>query len=345
MPENNNESLKRKLKDLEARNSQLESEVGYLENRYSKFTTSSSVDKGDEVDLRELWQAIWEGRWIIIVTTFIASSLAIFYALSLPNLYKSQALLSPVTSDSSLKIPGNLGGLAAMAGVNLSNHSGTDRTKLAIEVLKSRNFLGEMIFENELIVPIMAAKGWSRLDDRLILNEEIYDVDKKKWLRDASPPYKPKPSIQEAYKEFKKILSISKDDETGLVTLSVEFYSPYVAKKWVEQLIVAVNENMRQRDIKEAKKSIDYLKIELKKTNIAELRTALYSLIEEQTKTLMLANARDEYVFKIIDPPIIPEEKSNPKRAIIVIVSFILGGLLSVVIVLGRYFLRAGARN
>ena len=48
------------------------------------------------------------------------------------------------------------------------------------------------------------------------------------------------------------------------------------------------------RDIEEAEKSIAYLQQQISQTNIADLRTALYSLVEEQTKTLMLANVRDE---------------------------------------------------
>ena len=40
-------------------------------------------------------------------------------------------------------------------------------------------------------------------------------------------------------------------------------------------------------------------------------------LIEEQTKTIMLANVSKDYVFDVIDPPVAPELKSKPSRAVI----------------------------
>ena len=66
----------------------------------------------------------------------------------------------------------------------------------------------------------------------------------------------------------------------------------------------------------------------------------LYQLIEEQTKTVMFANVREQYVLKTIDPALVPELKSGPKRAFICVLGMLLGGVLAVVIVLIRYFLR-----
>ena len=54
----------------------------------------------------------------------------------------------------------------------------------------------------------------------------------------------------------------------------------------------------------------------------------------------MFANVRDEYVFKTIDPALVPEQKFKPKRALICILGFLFGGILSVLIVLARYFLK-----
>ena len=70
------------------------------------------------------------------------------------------------------------------------------------------------------------------------------------------------------------------------------------------------------------------------------MQNVFYQLIEEQTKTLMLAEVKDEYAFKVIDPPVVPEEKVGPKRALICILSILLGGMLGVAIVLIRYVSR-----
>ena len=52
----------------------------------------------------------------------------------------------------------------------------------------------------------------------------------------------------------------------------------------------------------------------------------------------MLAQVRPEYVFKTIDPAVVPEEKSEPKRALICVLGTLLGGMLSVLIVLVRHY-------
>lgn len=293
----------------------------------------------DEIDLRELFAAIWQGKWIIIATTFIFAVAAVFYALSLPNIYKSEALLAPVTEDASMNIPGQLGGLAALAGVNLGGGGG-DKTTLAIEVLKSREFIGRFIEEQDLYLPVMAATGWSRGNDSLKIDNDIYDVDSAQWVRKAKAPFAPKPSVQETYTEFMKLLSVSQDKTSGMVKISVQHYSPYLARQWVDKLVRAINEDMRQRELSEAQRSITYLNEQIAQTNLADARTMLFSLVEEQTKTLMLANVRSEYVFKTVDPAVVAEKKAKPARALICILAVMLGGMLSVLIVLVRYFNR-----
>jgi uncharacterized protein involved in exopolysaccharide biosynthesis len=47
-----------------------------------------------------------------------------------------------------------------------------------------------------------------------------------------------------------------------------------------------------------------------------------------------------EYVFKTLDPAVVPEEKAKPKRALIVVLGGILGGMLGVMLVLLRHALR-----
>ncbi|WP_308300923.1 GNVR domain-containing protein, partial [Vibrio parahaemolyticus] len=72
----------------------------------------------------------------------------------------------------------------------------------------------------------------------------------------------------------------------------------------------------------------------LSKTAIADMQSTFYKLIEEQTKSLMLAEVQEEFVFKVIDPAVVPEEKTQPSRAIICILGTFLGGFLSCIIVL-----------
>ncbi|WP_299266757.1 Wzz/FepE/Etk N-terminal domain-containing protein [uncultured Psychrosphaera sp.] len=312
-------------------------ELAELKSKLVKYENMAKYD--DEIDLKELWRAIWQGKLLVIFITAIFSIASVFYALSLPDIYKSEALLAPAEEqDSNLGgMASQLGGLASLAGVNLGGGK-ADKTTLALEVIKSRAFTFKFIEKYDITADLMAVKGWELESNKLIYDESIYNPHSKKWLRDVKAPLKSQPSLQEAYKVLQKIVNVEQDKSNAMITISVEHYSPYVAKKWVDLLISASNEEMKSRDLLEANNSIAYLTEQLEHTRISGLQEILYQLIEEQTKTIMFANVRDEYILKTIDPALVPELKSGPQRALICVLGFMLGGMLAMLIILIRYF-------
>lgn len=266
----------------------------------------------DEIDLRELFAVIWQGKWLIIAITALFAVASVVYAINQPNIYKSEALLAPAEQEGAgglSALAGQFGGLASLAGVNLGGGS-SNKAQLAIEVLKSRQFTSDFIQKHNILTDLMAAESWDMQTNTVTYDSEIFDAENNKWVRQVKAPFKPEPSMQEAYKEFSKILSASSDKETGMVKIAVEHVSPYVAKQWVEWLIQDINATMKQRDVQEAIKSTDFLTQQLEQTKIADIRAVLYKLVEEQTKTIMFAKVRDEYVFKTIDAALVPDRKS-----------------------------------
>lgn len=297
-------------------------------------------NNGDEIDLRELWNVIWRGKWIIIAVTTIFAIASVLYALSLPNIYKSEALLAPADSDQQgglSGLSGQLGGLASLAGVNIGGGK-TDKTALAIEILNSREFFAKFTEKHDILPDLMAVKEWDMPTNTVVYDEEIYSSESGDWVREVKTPKKAKPSMQEAKKEFDVLLSVEQNPDNGMVLISIEHYSPEVAKQWVEWLIQDINFEMKVRDKEEAENSIQYLQYQIAKTNVVEQKTLLYQLIEEQAKTLMFAEVRKEYVFKTIDSAQVSEQKFMPKRPLIVIVGCLAGGVLSTIFLLIRCF-------
>lgn len=297
----------------------------------------------NEIDLRELFGALWNGKWIIIATTFVFAIGSVLYALSLPNIYKADALLASAESSNGgglSKMAGQLGGLAALAGVNLGA-SESSQTDLAVQVMKSRQFVEAFINKHDLLVPLMAAKDWDLAKNKLILNQELYNANTGEWLREAKGLRGVTPTAQEAFEVFsKEVLSVSQDKETGLYTVSIKNYSPYIAQQWVTWLIEDINEVMRERTIAETSQNLAYLNTQLQKTAVADMQSTFYKLIEEQTKSLMLAEVQEEFIFKVVDPAVVPELKDSPKRALICVLGTLLGGILGGAIVLVRFAFR-----
>jgi uncharacterized protein involved in exopolysaccharide biosynthesis len=306
-------------------------------NQTSELRDKSVND--DEIDLKELFSALWAGKITIILTTVVAGIIAIAIALSMPNIYRAEALLSPVSTDGGgmNSLANKFGGLASLAGVSLGG-GGFDKTTMGIQVLKSRTFFADFVGKYPVMVDLMASNGWDSNNNEVLIDTEIYDVDSQVWIREAKAPRKSEPSVQEAHEEFSKLLSVSQDKESSFITIAVEHYSPYVAKQWVDWLVQDINNTIRNQEVQQAKRSIDYLLNQIEQTKLAELQMGFFELIQSQTETIMLANASPEYLFKTLDPAVVPELKAKPQRALIVVLGVILGGMLGVIIVLVRHF-------
>jgi uncharacterized protein involved in exopolysaccharide biosynthesis len=187
----------------------------------------------------------------------------------------------------------------------------------------------------------MAVESWDVRSGGIIFDSASYDAASKTWVREVEVPKLPTPSAQEAHKAFSEILGVAQDKQTGYVTVSIEHQSPVVAAQWVNWLVEDVNAAVKAQDVAEAEKSIEYLREQVTNTSLADLQAVFFDLIQSQTETVMLAEVRQEYVFKTIDPAVVPEEKSKPSRALICVLGTLLGGMLGVVIVLIRHYARS----
>lgn len=290
----------------------------------------------DEIDLRELFGVLWQGKWWVIGITALFAIASVFYALSLPNEYKATAIVAPASEQGGgglSKMAGQFGGLASLAGINLGSSETTDAV-IAMEVMKTWGFSDDFIKKHELEVAIFAAKGWNQSKNELIINDELYDVSNKKWIRKAPKGKTVEPTSWELYEKFKENLSISQDKDSGLINIGFMHYSPEYAQKITQWLIEDVNALLKERSLNDATKNINYLEEQIKRTPLSGMQTVFYSLIEEQTKTKMLAEVSDEYVFKNVSEARTPEEKSSPQRALICILGTMIGGLLSLLVLL-----------
>jgi len=299
----------------------------------------------DEIDLRELFLVLWDGKVWISAITAAAAAISVFVALSLPNIYESKALLAPKSDGGSgglSRLAAQYGGLASLAGINLSGVGGGDVSKAALaqEKLKSLSFFTEHLY-SEVLVDLMAVDYWDADSREIVIDTDIYNQATDEWVREVSYPYQTKPSLQEAHEEFLELLALGEDKQSGFVTLSVQHESPVVAKEWAELLIDRINEEIRSEDVGEAEASIAFLEAQREQTSLVSLDEVFAQRIEEQTKTIMLANVSKDYVFDIFDPPVVPELISKPSRALICVLGTLLGAMLGVVLVLVRYYSRS----
>lgn len=273
----------------------------------------------------------------VVVLTVSAAVVTIF----LPDVYRAEAILVSNTSTPSNRLTdlaSQFGGIAGLAGLNFSQRA-DDKSAVGLEILRSRKFISNFVERHELLVSLIAAKSWDRHTDFLQIDSDLYNTKNDEWIRDVSPPKKRVPSAQEAYDKFMDLMSIEKRPESGLVIVSVEHISANVARQWVEWLVSDLNRTVMEQDVAEARQAIDYLNTQIEQTSLAGLQGVLYRLVEEQLKIVILAEVSNEYLFKTIDPAIAPETKHKPQRSLIVVLSFLISGMVGVMLSLIRDFL------
>lgn len=308
---------------------------------------SSNLNKSEfnseiDLDLKELFLILWNGRKIITLFGIFFGLVALIISLNLPNIYQSKALYVPENDSDAVQqssLLSQLGGMAGMAGIDLGGEGVANQISQTIAVMRSRKFIKKFILDNDLLVPLLASEGWNKKSNELLIDNSIYNAKTKIWgpkiLLDDSKV----PSLNLAYEKFtKEHLSLTYNSKDGFISISMNHFSPYIAKEWLEKFVNEINVYMRSYKVNEANRSIDYLKQVATNNSNNSIDKMFSNLIEQQYKVIMIANSKEEYALRTIDPPIIPERKSSPQRLVNIILGAILGSLIGIIFIFIRYF-------
>ncbi len=279
------------------------------ENESEACSSEKSEWRFDGVDLFRLCVFFWRNKWLILLIVFASASASLVVHYRSLKYYTAEVLLASAEGNGGggiSEIAGQFASIASMAGVNIgSTAGGTEKT---IAIMKSRKFSKQFIDENELM-KVFFAESW--------------DQNSGGWIGTA-------PTEAQGYKIYYSIVKISSDPETGLIKLSVSWTDPNLAAEWANKLVKKINDHMKEKAKTEASRSIEYLKQEIRRTDIVEMKRILFQLVEAQTKGILLANAREEFAFSIIDPATAPEESNRTSGKLVLFVGLIFGFFLGV---------------
>ena len=287
----------------------------------------------EDINLKELFLTFWNRKLFILSFTIIAAVISITVSLLIPNKYESFTILVP--SDEGDKLSSQLASyasLASLAGVRVPE-SNSSKSKEAMQKIKSFDFFTKHFLPYINLEDLLASKKWSSENNTLKYDSNKFDKISGKWNKKYTEN-ELFPSNQKAYEMYQEILDITEDKKTFFVTVKITHFSPVIAKNWLEIIIKNINESMRLEEQQLAERSITYLKNSYESTNVQSLRDATSSLLESQIQRQMLSYTNKYFIFKPLEPPIVPEKKSSPSRALICIIGTIFGFILSLFIAL-----------
>lgn len=271
------------------------------------------IERDNQIDLKVIFNILWERKILIIILTSFIGLASVFYALSIPNVYQSKVVLAASTSSESnnIDISGTAGALARIAGVNLG--SGPDKgpnITVATEKMTSRKFALDFIKNNAYEDELLGSKGWSSSNNKILYNES-YDPDKDQLVYI--------PNDTDLYKSYMDRIGVFFDKRTKFTHVSFNHHSPYFAKEILDNLVFTINEEIKNSELRTAEDSIKFLENQISKTNVADLKFIFSKLIEKNIKTILLAEVNPEFVFTVLDPAYVPDLRSSPSRGLICI--------------------------
>lgn len=284
----------------------------------------------DKIDFLDIIITLWNKKYLIISSTILTTLIAVIYAINLPNIYQSKAVLETNNLETSEKANtmGGISGFSGIGGIAIPARN-TTKSELGIAVVTSHSFFEGIYNKYDVLPQLMAAEKWNPKTNIISYDPKIYDEKNKSWVRKVTPPKQPKPSTQEAHRRFLNQMKISQRKDDALVLISYEHISADFAKEFLEIIISEVNSIFMEKEVQEGEISIQYLNEQVVKTELSELRSGLSELIQKEISAIMIAKANPDFLFTIVDAPITPERKSSPQRPLIVFIGLLIGLLTS----------------
>ena len=276
-------------------------------------TTQENRDMSSEINLIEIISKFWLNRFLVLKFTCIGIFIGIVVAIILPNQYTVSCTLVPQTSQKTSS--SGLGGLAAMAGINLSTLTNNETLSPSVYpiIIYNTDFQSELIHSvynfKKYKTPISLYEYYIKQyyeKFSLIRFVKKYTVGLIKFNRPSIPTndlnsqssVKSLRNLSEREEEvieyIEKKISININEKKGYVTLSFTIDDPLasaeITQKSYELLqkyitafkIEKVSNNLKfvERNFEESK-----INFELKQTELAKFRDANKGISSAVAKT------------------------------------------------------------
>jgi len=237
--------------------------------------------------------AIARGRQKQLITMtvaiFLIATIVVFVQERVYRAYVTMVPSEPLVD------PGRLPAINGLLGFGLADAGQMDvfqaRTSMneAFAILNSR-LISRRFIETEGLMPVLFPSQW--------------DEKAKTWKESSSGDT---PTVDDAIEIFERdIRFLSRNRQTGFMRVNIEWSDPELAARWANRLVELADEAIRERDIREARDSIRFLREQAAAAPLESVRRFIYTLIESYSKTIMVASVKEDYAFAIIDPAVAP---------------------------------------
>ena len=265
-----------------------------------------------EIDLIELAKRLWRERKFLFKCCGVAIVVGLVVAFSIPKEYSTTVKLAPETSDPSKKM-GNLGGLAAMAGINLNTSSGTDAISpdLYPDVVQSIPFLLELFpveVTNEkgtLSASLYEYMGehqksawWSSVLQApfklLGVVKDIFSKEEEKSSNELSSFHLTRKQ-SDVISSLQERISASVDKKTSVITVSVQMQDPLISANITQVVLNNLQNYITSYRTRKAKQDLEFTEKVFSEARESYYKAQrAYAAFEDANKNIISASYRTE---------------------------------------------------
>jgi uncharacterized protein involved in exopolysaccharide biosynthesis len=248
-------------------------------------------DDNDEINLLDYLRVIWTNKlWITLIVIVVVAA-TVVASLFMTPIYEARAVISPATAR-----PNEPTGVSAIAlQFGISTPASSNMSEIA-NLLRS-NILREKVLIKYNLFPVLFSGMPVRWKSE----------DEKMWA---------------GIRFLEAAIKVNPVQKDNMIQITADFKDPKVAKDLVNYTLTELIEYMSSEARRVAETNKKYLETQLDKTADPFIKAKLYSLIAQQIETSMMAEVKENFAFKIIDPPRVPDKKIRPKRMQMVIIAF-----------------------
>lgn len=264
-----------------------------------------------EIDLIELAGKLWKERKFLLKCGGVAVVVGLVIAFSIPKVYTTTVTLAPETSDPSKKM-GGLGGLAAMAGVDLSSSAGMDAISpdLYPNVVRSTPFLLELFpvevknRKGTLEVPLyeymndhQKAAWWSYVTSAPFkgLGWVLGLFAEEEESGEGVNPFHLTKEQEDVVKALQENIGVSVDKKTFVITASVQMQDPLISAQVANVVVDKLQGYITTYRTQKAKQDLIFTEKVFKEAREAYYKAQkAYAAFEDGNKNIISATYRTE---------------------------------------------------
>jgi len=263
-------------------------------------------------DLIAYWRVIRKRRLFIATLAAISVVSTAFYSIFMTDVYQAAAIIVPVSGKDNVQ--DRLSAFSQQLGMipGLSMPASSSSSEI-VNTLNS-NILRREVIERNGLMPSLFPERWDKgsgawREEKGGTGSFMRLAAISPWKKESGPP-----TMWDGVRRLKYIIRVKSNPKDNTITVTADTYDPGLAARLVASFLDALNDHMSGESRRVADSTRRYLEGQLRTTADPLIRQKIYNLIAQQIEVAMMSEVKENFAFKVIDPPQAPDRKVGPKR-------------------------------